>query len=158
MAKKPTLFVREATGLVRTFSLADMLFYNLYGTNWGIVLALTVLVGVQAFPGANIALAVLIGSAFVLIDALLSSMVSVAIPRSVPNYVHGKLYHTPRIWVCSELGPASSSFLCDRLVRSAHRELRGLSGFRDFGVALEQPNTHRNRKRCVNTFLDFCVW
>jgi amino acid transporter len=80
-------FVRDATGLVKTYSAKDLLTYNLYGTNWGIVLALTVLTGVTAFPGANMALGVTFGLFIVVFDALMNSMMSAAIPRAGSYFV-----------------------------------------------------------------------
>ncbi|MGO9646118.1 MAG: APC family permease [Candidatus Bathyarchaeia archaeon] len=88
MAKKTSaVFVRDATGLVKAFSAKDMLAFNLYGTNWGIVLALTVLTGVTAFPGANMSLAVTVGLCLVVFDAIMNSQMSAAIPRSGSYFV-----------------------------------------------------------------------
>ena len=85
--KPKTVFVRDSTGLVKSFSAKDMLALNLYGTNWGIVLALTVLTGVFAFPGADMSLAVTIGLGLVVFDAIMNSQMIAAVPRSGSYFV-----------------------------------------------------------------------
>jgi amino acid transporter len=84
---QPDVYVRRATGLVRAFSWTDMLVLNAFGTNIGIVLALTVLTGASLFPGSNMALAVILGMILCVFNGLTYGLMSVAMPRSGGEFV-----------------------------------------------------------------------
>jgi len=84
---QPDVYVRRATGLVRAFSWTDMLILNAFGTNLGIVLALTVLSGASLFPGSNMAYAVLLGVVLCLFNGLTYGLMAAAMPRSGGEFV-----------------------------------------------------------------------
>jgi len=87
VSDQPDVYVRRATGLVRAFSWTDMLVLNAFGTNLGIVLALTVLSGASLFPGSNMSLSVLLGMVLCLFNGLTYGLMAAAMPRSGGEFV-----------------------------------------------------------------------
>lgn len=90
MAKKaesPKIFVREATGLVRSLTLFDALFSNLAIINLASALTFPVLLIAYSFPQANIPLSVALTVPPVLLFNGVYSLFSRAMPRSGGDYV-----------------------------------------------------------------------
>ena len=86
-AKKAPVFVREATGLVRSLSFFDAFFSNLAVINIASALTFPVLLIVYSFPGASIPLSVLITLFPILVYNLLYSSFTKMMPRSGGDYV-----------------------------------------------------------------------
>jgi amino acid transporter len=84
--KRP-VFVREATGLVRSLTLFDAFFSNLAIINIASALTFPVLLIVYSFPGANVPLSVLITLFPILVYNLLYSSFTKMMPRSGGDYV-----------------------------------------------------------------------
>jgi amino acid transporter len=85
--KKAPVFVRDATGLVRSLSLFDALFSNLAIINLASALTFPVLLIAFSFPGASIPISVLITLFPILVYNLLYSSFSKMMPRSGGDYV-----------------------------------------------------------------------
>jgi len=85
--KKAPVFVREATGLVRSLSFFDAFFSNLAIINVASALTFPVLLIAFSFPGASIPLSVLITLFPILVYNLLYSSFSKLMPRSGGDYV-----------------------------------------------------------------------
>jgi APA family basic amino acid/polyamine antiporter len=85
--KRAPVFVREATGLVRSLSLFDAFFSNLAIINVASALTFPVLLIAFSFPGASIPLSVLITLFPILLYNLLYSSFSKMMPRSGGDYV-----------------------------------------------------------------------
>lgn len=64
-----------------------MFIFNLYGTNWGVVLAASTLTGALVFPGANMAIAVTVALALLIFNALGTAWMAVIMPRSGGDYI-----------------------------------------------------------------------
>lgn len=84
---KAPVFVREATGLVRSLTLFDAFFSNLAIINIASALTFPVLLIVFSFPGANVPLSVLITLFPILVYNLLYSSFTKMMPRSGGDYV-----------------------------------------------------------------------
>lgn len=95
MAKKPTVFVREATGLVRQLGFIDSLVISLSTINILGGFVLTVLAAPFFFPGANVLLVFMLGAIPALAFVGMYSILSAGIPRSGGDY----------IWTGRILGP-----------------------------------------------------
>lgn len=85
--RESSVFVREATGLVRSVSFLDAVFSNLAIINIASALTFPVLLIAYSFPGANIPLAFLLTLPLVLIYNLLYSYFIKMMPRSGGDYV-----------------------------------------------------------------------
>ncbi|HKM76259.1 MAG TPA: APC family permease [Candidatus Bathyarchaeia archaeon] len=85
--KKAPVFVREATGLVRSLSFFDAFFSNLAVINIASALTFPVLLIVYSFPGASIPFAVLITLFPILLYNLLYASFTKMMPRSGGDYV-----------------------------------------------------------------------
>lgn len=91
--KPPAVFVREATGLVKAFSLTDALAINL-----GNVIVMTILlwaltVGMYAFPGYDFNLTFLIVTVFSVFWGLTYTLFSVIMPRAGGTYTFVSRVH-----------------------------------------------------------------
>jgi APA family basic amino acid/polyamine antiporter len=86
-AENPKVFVREATGLVRSLSLFDAFSSNLAIINIASALTFPVLLIAYSFPQANIPLAVLLTVPPILLFNGVYSLFSRAMPRSGGDYV-----------------------------------------------------------------------
>jgi basic amino acid/polyamine antiporter, APA family len=80
-------FARKASGLVRSFSQTDALFYNILAINPFLVSALTFTTMVVAFPGASPWLAVLICGVLCIPEAVVYAYLTTMMPRSGGDYV-----------------------------------------------------------------------
>lgn len=83
----PSVFIREATGLVRTLSFFDALSSNLAIINIASALTFPILLIAYTFPQANIPLSVLLTIPPVLVFNGVYSLFSRAMPRSGGDYV-----------------------------------------------------------------------
>lgn len=82
------VFVRRASGLIRTAGTWDVFIYNLGLISVGIAVILNQFFGPAFYPGANVALSTLIGTAGMLVVGFAYYMWSVTFPRSGGNYVY----------------------------------------------------------------------
>ncbi len=87
-AKKPEVFVRKASGLVRSAGTWDVLAYNINFTSIGLLLAFLILFGPGGYPGNNMALSAIICSLILIPLALVYGYLSSAMPRSGGDYVY----------------------------------------------------------------------
>lgn len=89
VSKRPQVFVREATGLVRELSPLDVFFFGVVGVTPGVTLVLFFAFIPFLYPGVNMALAV-VGAIFVsLIFGATYWLLSISMPRSGGEYVYG---------------------------------------------------------------------
>ncbi|MFI5449995.1 MAG: amino acid permease [Candidatus Bathyarchaeia archaeon] len=95
-SRPPPLFVREATGIVRSFSPFDTFMFTTFGISYGVSLALSLVTIPAVLPGANIAVALVAVIPFVLALGLLYAWFTEAMPRSGGDYV----------WISRALHPA----------------------------------------------------
>jgi len=86
-SKRIPVFVRDATGLVRSLSFFDAFFSNLAVINIASALTFPVLLIAFSFPGASIPLSILITLFPILVYNLLYSSFSKMMPRSGGDYV-----------------------------------------------------------------------
>jgi amino acid transporter len=107
----PELFARKSSGLIREFGVFDTFSFNVIGYALGLVLAITPFFAGALFPGANIFLIVVVGTAFALFNGLTYSLLAGAMPRSGGEYVYnGRVLH-PSIGFMANWGFTWSQFL-----------------------------------------------
>lgn len=107
----PELFARKSSGLIREFGIFDTFSFNVIGYALGLVLAITPFFAGALFPGANIFLILIVGTAFALFNGLTYSLLSGAMPRSGGEYVYnGRILH-PAIGFMANWGFTWSQFL-----------------------------------------------
>lgn len=80
-------FARKASGLVRSWSPADMWIYNVFAMNLVAMASLTFTLMIVTYPGASPWLAVVIAGLFCTAQALVYAVVAAAMPRSGGDYV-----------------------------------------------------------------------
>jgi amino acid transporter len=83
----PSLFVRQATGLVREGKTHDAFFYNVMWSGGALTLAFFYLLGPTSWPRANFMLTILIAAAFGIGGAFLYAMLTRLMPRTGGDYV-----------------------------------------------------------------------
>lgn len=86
-ASPPSLFVRKSSGLVRAFSLRDVLVLNFANINYGLSFSFGTLTVALLFPSASLAGAITIGAAVAVLQAIVYSFLGAAMPRSGGDYV-----------------------------------------------------------------------
>lgn len=86
--KKAEVFVRKASGLVRTAGVWDVLAYNINFTSIGLLLIFLIMFGTAFYPGANIALSAVICTLVLIPLALVFAYLSSTMPRSGGDYVY----------------------------------------------------------------------
>ncbi len=87
VGQSPSLFVRQATGLVREGKTRDAFFYNVMWSGGALTLAFFYLLGPTSWPRANFMLTVLIAAAFGIGGAFLYAMLTRLMPRTGGDYV-----------------------------------------------------------------------
>ena len=88
MAKSPSAFLREATGLIREWSTVDAFYYNVLTIGiFGWVSVLLFLTTPYAYPGGNIPLAFAITGIMNAIASVAFVLLAVSMPRSGGEYV-----------------------------------------------------------------------
>jgi len=132
--EKPEVFVRKASGLVRTAGMWDVLAYNINFTSIGLLLAFLIMLGPAFYPGINMSLSAIICVLLILPLSLVFGYLASTMPRSGGDYVY----------VSRVLGPAwgmMSNFNCTMWwffyggVPSAFLALYGLAPFfRTLGI------------------------
>lgn len=80
-------FVRQSSGLVREFGIADVVLINIVGVNLGILATLGIASVAGLWPGANMIVLVLIGAVVSLATVTVYGMFSAAMPRAGGDYV-----------------------------------------------------------------------
>ena len=131
---KPEVFVRKASGLVRTAGVWDVLAYNINFTSIGLLLAFLIMLGPAFYPGISMGWSAVICVLLILPLALVFGYLASTMPRSGGDYVY----------VSRVLGPAwgmMSNFNCTMWwffyggVPSAFLALYGLAPFfRTMGI------------------------
>jgi len=86
MAKRE--FLREATGLVREFSLRDAVLYNFTVLTPGFGFIFYLFYGPPTFPGSDLALALLLSGPFFVLHAFVVGQIMASMPRSGFDYVY----------------------------------------------------------------------
>jgi len=86
-AKRPEVFVRKASGLIRTAGVWDVLFYNITFVSIGLVAALQMIYGYPYYPGGSVAWSIIITIGLVIPICLCYAFLSSAMPRSGGDYV-----------------------------------------------------------------------
>ncbi|MFI5422078.1 MAG: amino acid permease, partial [Nitrososphaerales archaeon] len=84
---KPTAFVRDATGIVRSISPLQAFITTVAVTNIGFGVATTYLPDLAIFPGTNLPVIFVLVLPFMLVHSALYSLMSIAMPRSGGDYV-----------------------------------------------------------------------
>ena len=88
MAAKPEVFVRKASGLVRTAGWWDVLAYNVNFTSIGLLLVFLLWLGAAFYPGVNLAVSAILCTVLILPLALTFGYLASAMPRSGGDYVY----------------------------------------------------------------------
>jgi len=86
--KKPEVFVRKASGLIRTAGTWDVLAYNINFTSIGLLLLFVFLLGPAFYPGASLPWAAVICTLLILPLAMVYGYLASAMPRSGGDYVY----------------------------------------------------------------------
>ena len=86
--KKPEVFVRKASGLIRTAGTWDVLAYNINFTSIGLLLLFLFLFGPAFYPGASLPWAAVICTLLILPLAMVYGYLASAMPRSGGDYVY----------------------------------------------------------------------
>lgn len=94
--RKSTLFVRQATGLVRGISTLDAFIFNLSASPLGPALVYMI-VGTTLFPGGDVVFPGLVATVFSLFIAATYAQLSAAFPRSGGDYVFNSRILHPAI-------------------------------------------------------------
>jgi amino acid transporter len=97
---KPTVFTREATGLVRTAGLLDTiaLNYGYSGSSFSVWLAFLISSALFAFPGGDFGLAFIIAAVpTILFVALPFAFLSISMPRSGGDYIYNSRVLHPSV-------------------------------------------------------------
>ena len=85
---KPEVFVRKASGLVRTAGVWDVLAYNINFTSIGLLLVFLFLFGPAFYPGINMAWSAVICVVLLIPLSLVYGYLASAMPRSGGDYVY----------------------------------------------------------------------
>jgi APA family basic amino acid/polyamine antiporter len=80
------LFVRQATGLVRSWSIFDAFIYSFFSVNL-VTLGMSIFASSPFIPRGNLLLAILISAVFLIFECILYSQLISAMPRSGGDYV-----------------------------------------------------------------------
>ncbi len=86
--KKPEVFVRKASGLVRTAGVWDVLAYNVNFTSIGLLLAFLIMLGPAFYPGNNMAWSTVFCTLLLIPLSLTYGYLSSTMPRSGGDYVY----------------------------------------------------------------------
>jgi APA family basic amino acid/polyamine antiporter len=93
-SEEPQLFARKASGLIRQFGFKDVFVFNTLGYALGLVLAVTPFFAGSVFPGRNVLIVLVIGTAMAAFNGLTYSLLAGAMPRSGGEYVYnGRVLH-----------------------------------------------------------------
>lgn len=88
------MFTRQTSGLVREFSLLDVVIMNLAGMSIGVGSAVAIYTVAAIWPGANVLVLLALGAVLSLITAAVYGLMSAAMPRSGGDYVFvGRTIH-----------------------------------------------------------------
>jgi APA family basic amino acid/polyamine antiporter len=86
--QKPEVFVRKASGLVRTAGVWDVLAYNINFTSIGLLLLFLILLGPAFYPGIDMSLSTIICTLILIPLSLVYGYLASAMPRSGGDYVY----------------------------------------------------------------------
>ncbi len=99
--RKPDVFVRKASGLIRTAGTFDILAYNINFTSIGLLLLFLFLLGPAFYPGASLTWATVICVLAILPLSLVYGYLASAMPRSGGDYVYVSRVMGPAIGMMS---------------------------------------------------------
>jgi basic amino acid/polyamine antiporter, APA family len=85
---KPEVFVRKASGLVRTAGVWDVLAYNINFTSIGLLLIFLIMLGPAFYPGINMAWSAIICTLLLIPLSLVFGYLASTMPRSGGDYVY----------------------------------------------------------------------
>ena len=86
--KQPEVFVRKASGLVRTAGIWDVLAYNINFTSIGLLLIFLIMLGPAFYPGISMAWSAIICTVLLIPLALVFGYLASTMPRSGGDYVY----------------------------------------------------------------------
>lgn len=86
--KRPEVFVRKSSGLVRTAGVWDVLAYNINFTSIGLLLLFLILFGPAFYPGINMVWSTIICVVILIPLSLVYGYLASAMPRSGGDYVY----------------------------------------------------------------------
>jgi amino acid transporter len=86
-AAERDVFVRQSSGLVREFSILDVVIINLAGLNPGLIVVLSITSLASLWAGASLPLVLLIGAIVALAIVVTYGLMSAAMPRAGGDYV-----------------------------------------------------------------------
>ena len=87
-SEKPQVFVRKASGLVRTAGTWDVLAYNINFTSIGLLLVFLIMLGPAFYPGISMAWSAIICVLLILPLSLVFGYLASTMPRSGGDYVY----------------------------------------------------------------------
>ncbi len=138
-AAKPEVFVRKASGLVRTAGWWDVLAYNVNFTSIGLLLVFLLWLGPAFYPGINLALSTIICVLLILPLALTFGFLASSMPRSGGDYVYVSRVLGPALGMMSNFNVTIWWFFYGG-VPSAFLALYGLAPFfRTMGIFTNNP-------------------
>lgn len=87
MDRSSGVFVREATGLVKTLSLRDVVMFNVFFTSFFLALVFVYEDAILEGAGANLVPGILLSTLIIALQVMTYALLSVAMPRSGGDYV-----------------------------------------------------------------------
>lgn len=136
---QPQVFVRKASGLVRTASTWDVLAYNINFTSIGLLLIFLIMLGSAFYPGINMALSTIICVLLILPLSLVFGYLSATMPRSGGDYVYVSRVMGPALGMMSNFNNTMWWFFYGG-VPSAFLARYGLAPFfRTMGIFTNNP-------------------
>lgn len=87
-SERPQVFVRKASGLVRTAGMWDVLAYNINFTSIGLLLAFLIMLGPAFYPGLDMRLSTIICVILLIPLSLVFGYLASTMPRSGGDYVY----------------------------------------------------------------------
>jgi len=133
-AGQPEVFVRKASGLVRTGTAWDILAYNINFTSIGLLLAFLLMLGPSFYPGINLPLSAILSILLIVPCSLTFGYMASTMPRSGGDYVYVSRVLGPALGMMSNFNTTMWWFFYGG-VPSAFLALYGLAPFfRTLGI------------------------
>jgi amino acid transporter len=133
------VFLRQASGLVRTVSSRDVFIYNIGLINIGIGLAYIFILGPSFYPGASLWLGVAITTVFCVIQALTYYCFTTSMPRTGGEYVYISRSLHPALGFAMSMSMAIWLLFYTAWSAAAFANLGLSSIFGDLGVYFNSP-------------------
>jgi len=131
------VYVRKASGLVRTVSTLDVLLFNLIVVNFGYLFVLTVGWSAWQAPGANLPIAALLLTLLMIPQSIVFVILSTVMPRSGGDYVYVSRILHPALgflsnWIMVLTG---MGIMCIGFIANWAFSILGYAGLLGVGVA-----------------------